>query len=1072
MDSDFEVVQGHVSSFENGYATGAQSGGVVAGAGVGAGAGAGAGAGGAVAGAAPATPASASAPTAPPSHHNHHHHYPNKVSSPPKAHHAHNSSASADSLSTSPPSKHNILHYHRQSHNSSKLPAFRFADLKKDSIALPSLLQNHIPPSPVSPEPDQHPETQPNSTQESAPLPTHNHHPHHRSFSNNNNSVSPGQFSEASSPVRSRPSTFQTPSIPVDGAASADTKESIFTDYFTGNKAVSALLNADSVKSPTDSTETVVPSPQQRRPPASTRTNSIESVSGQTSGLTSQRTYATDNYQIGSPAGENTPEGAPGQRELLLPKTILRTASDERRASGARRPPVSYKPPVSANASGGTASIPPIRSFRSSGERRSLVLDMTARSSRPYDYGDDWTDSNHRDRTLRALEGRRGDDTSQITPPDSAGGRLDSDDSGDVFLRIAREEPPRRAGDGNGGGDNHSAISRVTRSGRRPLSLAMSSSYTPISPPQVTRRLSDQQETSRSRHMTDDQSVERSAPPVSYRRLSRGKDADETTLRGTTTPLRGSPLTPRSLAFQELSADRGSAYTRRRQPSVDGGSAVQSRLGSLKQTSVNYSHPRTYNSSPLVPRADNHKQDIHQSEAAHGVEGTDSTASTAAPSTVWDELDDLKSRIHRLELTGKLPPTSGAAISRASDERPPTAHTNATTLSASPKRGASSVVQPVDTPNGMKEGHPLLYSALAKSKQFLDVEVYGALETAANDALSLSSMMGTAGQPGPISSGASSVVGGGNATVTDRQLRRKADSICRSLTELCLALSEGAVQTQQQQIIAPPAEGSAVASPTVTKFSGVATQRRPSAAADRSLALHTSPRALSRFEEKRNSMFTSGGLPSPRYSSTTPATPTDSTTAGRRTSLLISRTRRAGTEEPEETRKQPSLLRTRRAGTEEPEEQPERRSLLARARRATIENDDDDTRLRTPSRAVTEVQGVRSANREYTSQLPAPPSASRESESLASSALPRRRIGSMALNTRLAQPSSVSALATPARRYFDRSTPDREGLNAVEKPAEDRPQRQFSLGRTGSLNKRSNRESMIAAPSLTNGGYR
>ncbi|KAJ0292443.1 hypothetical protein CBS470a_002748 [Colletotrichum nupharicola] len=63
------------------------------------------------------------------------------------------------------------------------------------------------------------------------------------------------------------------------------------------------------------------------------------------------------------------------------------------------------------------------------------------------------------------------------------------------------------------------------------------------------------------------------------------------------------------------------------------------------------------------------------STAANGVEGTEltTTASTTEPSTVWDELDDLKSRIHRLEMTGKLPKISGAVMSRTSDERPPTA---------------------------------------------------------------------------------------------------------------------------------------------------------------------------------------------------------------------------------------------------------------------------------------------------------------------------------------------------------------------------------------------------------------
>lgn len=66
-------------------------------------------------------------------------------------------------------------------------------------------------------------------------------------------------------------------------------------------------------------------------------------------------------------------------------------------------------------------------------------------------------------------------------------------------------------------------------------------------------------------------------------------------------------------------------------------------------------------------------------------DGTESTMSTTAPSTVWDELDDLKSRIRKLELTGKLPSSSAAAMSSMAGERPRTATTTVTTVSSSPK---------------------------------------------------------------------------------------------------------------------------------------------------------------------------------------------------------------------------------------------------------------------------------------------------------------------------------------------------------------------------------------------------
>ncbi|EAW23948.1 putative LPXTG-motif cell wall anchor domain protein [Aspergillus fischeri NRRL 181] len=175
-------------------------------------------------------------------------------------------------------------------------------------------------------------------------------------------------------------------------------------------------------------------------------------------------------------------------------------------------------------------------------------------------------------------------------------------------------------------------------------------------------------------------------------------------------------------------------------------------------------------------------------------DGTESTLSTTAPSTVWDELEDLKSRIKKLELTGKLPPSSQAAISTVSGERPRTATTTVTTVSSSPNHnhkispsGAETEAATVTNPV-----HPLLQSALLKAKDVLNNEVYKSLEAAVTDALALSSLLGTNKAP----SGGVSVVNGYSSS--DRQSRRKADSVCRSLTELCLALSD--VQLSKQQM--------------------------------------------------------------------------------------------------------------------------------------------------------------------------------------------------------------------------------------------------------------------------------
>ena len=67
---------------------------------------------------------------------------------------------------------------------------------------------------------------------------------------------------------------------------------------------------------------------------------------------------------------------------------------------------------------------------------------MNVRNMRGYDAADDGSDSSHRDRTLRALEGRRDDEPLQLTPPDSATDRPEpaADDTGDVFLKMSRDD--------------------------------------------------------------------------------------------------------------------------------------------------------------------------------------------------------------------------------------------------------------------------------------------------------------------------------------------------------------------------------------------------------------------------------------------------------------------------------------------------------------------------------------------------------------------------------------------------------------------------------------------------------
>ncbi|KAJ2898701.1 hypothetical protein MKZ38_003752 [Zalerion maritima] len=739
-----------------------------------------------------------------------------------------------------------------------------------------------------------------------------------------------------------------------------------------------------------------------------------------------------------------------------------RSNSDDKRTS--RRPPVSFKPPLStpgsASQASGRAVIPPIRAFRSSGSRRSLVLDMNTRNSRPYDFGDDPADSNHRDRTLRALEGRDPDDPSHQHYQQST--NLDSstrdrghghDDGGDMFLRIAREEFARKSSEE---GREGSTVSRVTRAShsRRPYSAAVPT-YQPTSPPRISRRLSDQQETKRSRAYDDDRTIDTITRPSGYRetmdRLASASEQSRSRSFAPAAPLKSNPITPRASTFQDSASDGPSAYQKRRGSITD--SNVNVPRPPYKNSSLSYS--RTYNSSPLAPKHET-------SDVSHGFESTESTASTNAPSVMWDEVDKMKSQIERIQKKGTLPANS--AISRGSDERPPTATTTVTTMSTSPKRTSGNAAQAAEassTTSSYKEPHPILQAALSRTKPAATPEVYRALEAAANDAMVLASMMGSAGQPGPISSGASSI--GNGITVTDRQLRRKADSVCRSLTELCIALSDGNSRKSPPiiQTIEPSIEQETITSPTAANFLSAPPMRRPSAV---ETTMNSSPRNISRLEERRNNMMNCGAIPSPRL---LPNSSGDTPSAGRKSSLLISRTRRAGTEEPDDGRRS-SLLRSRRAGTEEPDD-GRKSSLFVRSRRNTIGDSDDESRHRAPSRAnTTDLAAIRALNRER--EAIGNQVLGADSHNLGASALPRRRLPPSALggSSRLAAPASTP---TTSRRYIDRSTPDRDSVIAADRFGEERSQRQYNrpiglLGRSGSLSRR-HRDSTISGLSAT-----
>ncbi|KAJ9655895.1 hypothetical protein H2198_005336 [Neophaeococcomyces mojaviensis] len=306
---------------------------------------------------------------------------------------------------------------------------------------------------------------------------------------------------------------------------------------------------------------------------------------------------------------------------------------------------------------------------------------------------------------------------------------------------------------------------------------------------------------------------------------------------------------------------------------------------------------------------------------------TESTTSTTAPSTVWDELDDLKSRIRKLELTGKLPPSSAAAMSSA--ERPRTATTAATTMSGSPKH-TKAANPPQSTIEGVPPTiHPLLHDALANAKSTISHDVYQKLLATAQDALQLAAITGYDNVN----------LHSGVPAVTERQLRRRTESMCRSLTELAITLASEAKAPQSSY---RPASREYHISPNV----GIRSRRYSNEPSDRA---PVSTRVHSRLETRRVS--TQLGYGNARHSSpeleSALALPQYPASGGR----VI---RPSGT------------LRTRRTQTFHDET-----------------NDEDDPTpgpvVRPVSRAMTDVASVQrpsrdyvALSREYTSQHPMP----------------------------------------------------------------------------------------------------
>ena len=451
-----------------------------------------------------------------------------------------------------------------------------------------------------------------------------------------------------------------------------------------------------------------------------------------------------------------------------------------------------------------------------------------------------------------------------------------------------------------------------------------------------------------------------------------------------------SGLSPRGLHNRDNSPEvSGSSGGRR--PSLSESQNYQPRV--YRSSHLQHAANGTYYSSPL--RESNDAFDQGPSPQGVGAEGTESTVSTTAPSTVWDELDDLKSRLRRLEYTGKLP-LSSTGMMPSSTERPRTATTTVTTMSSSPKRARGASISPVTSSLGLEEGsvYPLLNRALSQSEPFLSTDAYLALTETASNVLGLVKYAHSA-------SIQSSVPG-----ATDRELKIRAETLCRNLTELCIALTG----TKPDVGSNAPRPGSRDASTLRRQRESSVDDTRFQRAVSLDPEPTTSARVLSRLEARRtsilhNSSRDSGNNSPAREQFPEATTPTQATL--NRTATMLQRLRRNNADDETESTIRPLS----RAMTE-----------LSRAR---------------PSTAAAAAAAKR-RSREYTSQHPLP---SPESRSPAAQlALPARRTF---LHGGLQQPATPSTpTATTTRRYLDRVPA--EGL----KLAEPRQQRLTSLGQS------------------------
>ena len=174
-------------------------------------------------------------------------------------------------------------------------------------------------------------------------------------------------------------------------------------------------------------------------------------------------------------------------------------------------------------------------------------------------------------------------------------------------------------------------------------------------------------------------------------------------------------------------------------------------------------------------------------------DGLESEASTTAASTVWEELTELKARMRKLESSGSR--SRHYSTTTDPSDRPKTATTTTFTTNSASRRSSNNdhlsstwPSRPRPPSQDISDTHPLLHSALRKARLVIDRDVYTALEASSIDALQIATIARNDVQ-GEMSSAVTSVTAD-DSTQLQKQMVRKTDNLCRSLTELAIILCE------------------------------------------------------------------------------------------------------------------------------------------------------------------------------------------------------------------------------------------------------------------------------------------